>query len=90
MDIITTKYEHCYSYFKFPSLMLSFKGFHDIAITLLLVLGEEQSLNILSRLAQTHFQLFMGKDMEQTTEILNLVYVLVKKENPTLYEYLVR
>ena len=68
----------------------SFKGFHDIAITLLLALGEEQSFSILSKLAQTHFQLFMGKDMEPTMEILNIVYVLVKKENPKLYDYLIK
>ena len=66
------------------------QGFHDIAITLLLVLGEEQSYSVLCRLSQSHFQLFMGPDMEPTMEILNLVYALVKNENRELYNYLMR
>lgn len=66
------------------------QGFHDIAITLLLVLGEEKSYSVLCRLSQSHFQLFMGPDMEPTMEILNLVYALVKNENHDLYNYLMR
>ncbi|XP_046462782.1 uncharacterized protein LOC124208952 [Daphnia pulex] len=41
-----------------------YQGFHDIAITLLLVLGEDKSYSVLCRLSQSHFQLFMGPDME--------------------------
>ncbi|XP_046651824.1 TBC1 domain family member 20-like isoform X2 [Daphnia pulicaria] len=67
-----------------------YQGFHDIAITLLLVLGEEKSYSVLCRLSQSHFQLFMGPDMEPTMEILNLVYALVKNENRDLYNYLMR
>ncbi len=66
------------------------QGFHDIAITLLLVLGEEKSYSVLCRLSRSHFQLFMGPDMEPTMEILNLVYALVKNENRDLYNYLMR
>ena len=66
------------------------QGFHDIAITLLLVLGEDESYSVLCQLSQSHFQLFMGPDMEPTMEILNLVYALVKNENRDLYNYLTR
>jgi hypothetical protein len=66
------------------------QGFQDIAITLLLVLGEEKSYSVLCRLVQSHFQLFMGPDMEPAIEILNLVYALVKNENRDLYNYLMR
>lgn len=66
------------------------KGFHDIAITLLLVLGEEKSFEVLCTLSRSHFQLFMGPDMEPTTEVLNLVYALVKIKNLDLYNYLMR
>jgi len=67
-----------------------YQGFHDIAITLLLVLGEEMSFDILCCLAQSHFNLYMGPNMEPTMEILNLVYILIKIKNPPLYEYLMR
>jgi len=67
-----------------------YQGFHDIAITLLLVLGEEKSLDILCCLSRTHFNLYMGPNMEPTMRILNLVYVLVRIKNPALYEYLMR
>jgi hypothetical protein len=40
------------------------QGFHNIAITLLLLLGEEKSYSVLCRLSQSHFQLFMEPDME--------------------------
>lgn len=67
-----------------------YQGFHDIAITLLLVLGEEKSYSVLCQLSKSHFQLFMGPDMEPTMEILNLVYALVRNENHDLYNYLMR
>jgi hypothetical protein len=63
------------------------QGFHDIAITLLLlVLGEEKSHSVSCRLSQSHFQLFMGPDMEPTMKM----YALVKNENRDLYNYLMR
>jgi len=66
------------------------QGFHDVAITLLLVLGDEKSYTLLCQLAESHFHLFMGPDMQPTMEILNLVYCLVKIKNPKLYDYLLK
>ena len=66
------------------------QGFHDVAITLLLVLGDEKSYTLLCQLAESHFHLFMGPDMQPTMEILNLVYCLVKRKNPKLYDYLLK
>lgn len=74
----------------FVNFFLYVQGFHDIAITLLLVVGEEESYNVLCQLSKSHFQLFMGPDMEPTMEILNLVYALVRNENHDLYNYLMR
>lgn len=67
-----------------------YQGFHDIAITLLLVLGEEISLDVLCCLSRSHFDLYMGPNMEPTMKILNLVYVLIRIKNPALYDYLMR
>jgi len=66
------------------------QGFHDVAITLLLVLGEEMSYDILSSLTESHFHLYMRQTMEPAMEILNLVYILIKKKNHNLYDYLMR
>lgn len=57
---------------------------------MLLVLDDERSYSILCQLVQSHFHLFMGPDMQPTMEILNLVYCLVKRKNPQLYDYLVK
>lgn len=72
------------------SEMHYYQGFHDVAITLLLVLGEEMSYDILSSLTESHFHLYMRQTMEPAMEILNLVYILIKKKNHNLYDYLMR
>lgn len=80
-----------------------YQGYHDICVTFLLVLGEEVSFIVLERLsinspkvsatvseysAGGHLRVFMDKTMDNTTEILGYIYVLVKKENPKLRKFL--
>ena len=61
-----------------------------MAITLLLVLGDELSYSVLCHLARSHFQLYMQRDMEPAMEVLNLVYILIKSKNQQLYDYLMK
>lgn len=48
------------------------------------------SYDILSSLTESHFHLYMRQTMEPAMEILNLVYILIKKKNHNLYDYLMR
>ena len=55
-----------------------YQGYHDVAITFLLVVGEEMGYQIMERLSITHLQSYMAKTMEETTYLLNYMYPMVK------------
>ena len=55
-----------------------YQGYHDVAITFLLVVGEEMSFHILDRLSTGPWlREFMHPTMEKTTYLLNFMYPLV-------------
>lgn len=56
-----------------------YQGYHDVAITFLLVVGEEMAFNILDKLSTGPWlKDFMEATMEQTTYLLNFMYPLVR------------
>ena len=55
-----------------------YQGYHDVAITFLLVVGEEMAFNILEKLSNGPWlREFMEPTMEKTTYLLNYMYPLV-------------
>ena len=72
-----------------PSLHY-YQGYHDVAITFLLVVGEEPAFQIMERLSMSHLQDFMAPTMEQTMGLLELLYPLVRRTQPRLHEHLVK
>jgi len=66
-----------------------YQGYHDVAITFLLVVGEELGFQIVERLsAGKQLREFMTPTMERTTYLLNFLYPVIKQECPELHDYL--
>ena len=56
-----------------------YQGYHDVAITFLLVVGEEMGYHIMERLSISHLREFMAPTMEKTTYLLNYMYPIVSR-----------
>ena len=55
-----------------------YQGYHDVAITFLLVVGEEMAFNVLEKLSSGPWlREFMNPTMEKTTYLLNYIYPLI-------------
>ena len=66
-----------------------YQGYHDVAITFLLVVGEELGFHIVERLsAGKQLREFMTPTMDRTTYLLHFMYPVIKQECSELYEYL--
>ncbi|TRY63656.1 hypothetical protein TCAL_02045 [Tigriopus californicus] len=66
-----------------------YQGYHDVAITFLLVVGEDMGYDIMERLSCSHLRDFMAPTMERTTLLLNYMYPLINRMNPELHDFLV-
>lgn len=66
-----------------------YQGYHDVAITFLLVVGEEMAFHILETLSTGPWlREFMYPSMERTTYLLNYMYPLIEAVDPDLYQFL--
>jgi len=65
-----------------------YQGFHDVCVTFLLVLSEDEAYCLISKLANSHFIDFMAQTMEPTTQLLYLIYAIVELENPAIIKTL--
>ncbi|XP_053694919.1 TBC1 domain family member 20 [Sabethes cyaneus] len=74
---------------KYPHLKY-YQGYHDVAITFLLVVGEEVAFHVMEILSTNHLVECMQETMEPTQRRLMFIYPLVKKENPALCKFLER
>lgn len=61
-----------------------YHGYHEICVTFLLVLGEEIAFHVVNRLSRTHLSVFMEKSMTGTSNLLELIPLLIDKESPSL------
>lgn len=68
--------------------MVYFQGYHDVAITFLLVVGEDLAFRIMEKLSTHHLRDCMEPTMEKTSHLLNYVYPLVNRVNPRLCTFL--
>lgn len=65
-----------------------YQGYHDVAITFLLVVGEELGYQIVERLSVSHLKEFMAPTMEPTVKLLQYMYPLFRRRNPILHAHL--
>lgn len=74
---------------KYPHLKY-YQGYHDVAITFLLVVGEEVAFHVMEILSTNHLVECMQETMEPTQRRLMFIYPLIRKENSALCDYLER
>lgn len=72
---------------KYPHLRY-YQGYHDVAITFLLVVGEELAFRIMEKLSTNHLRDCMEPTMEKTSHLLNYVFPLIKRLNEQLCDHL--
>uniref|UniRef100_A0A5S6QFI2 Rab-GAP TBC domain-containing protein n=1 Tax=Trichuris muris TaxID=70415 RepID=A0A5S6QFI2_TRIMR len=66
-----------------------YQGFHDICLTVLLVLGPTDALFVSYNLAKNFFSRFLEQPMEYASEHLERIYMIVANEDWYLYDHLV-
>ncbi|XP_025836352.1 TBC1 domain family member 20 isoform X2 [Agrilus planipennis] len=72
---------------KYPHLRY-YQGYHDVAITFLLVVGETVAFRIMEVLSTTHLRECMEPTMEKTSYRLNFLYPLLQREDKKLHDFL--
>lgn len=65
-----------------------YQGYHDVAVTLLLVTGQDVAYGILEKLSMNHLKDCMEPTMEKTSHLLNYIYPLIKCQNKEVHDYL--
>ncbi|KAF5306640.1 hypothetical protein FQA39_LY08829 [Lamprigera yunnana] len=74
---------------KYPHLKY-YQGYHDVAITFLLVVGETVAFRVMERLSTDHLRECMEPTMEKTSYTLNYLYAILEREDNQLYEIMDR
>ncbi|CAL4153575.1 unnamed protein product, partial [Meganyctiphanes norvegica] len=67
-----------------------YQGYHDVAITFLLVMGEEVGFALVENLSITHLYEFMKPTMEKTTYYLTYIYPILRRSHKELHDFLVK
>lgn len=67
-----------------------YQGYHDVAITFLLVMGEEVGYALVEKLSVTHLYEFMKPTMEKTTYYLTYIYPILRRSHEDLYDFLMK
>ncbi|XP_077599793.1 TBC1 domain family member 20 isoform X2 [Stigmatopora nigra] len=67
-----------------------YQGYHDVAVTLLLVVGERMALAMLRTLSQYHLRDFMDPTMDSTKHILNYLMPLLEEVDKELHDFMIR
>lgn len=65
-----------------------YQGYHDLAVTLLRVLGEDLASATLEKLSRTHICDFMDTNMNRTSKMLSLFYAIMGKVDNELERFL--
>lgn len=74
---------------KYPHLRY-YQGYHDVAITFLLVVGEEVAFHVMEILSTNHLVECMQETMEPTQHRLMYLYPIIRRESAKLCDYLLR
>uniref|UniRef100_A0A0A9VSX9 TBC1 domain family member 20 n=1 Tax=Lygus hesperus TaxID=30085 RepID=A0A0A9VSX9_LYGHE len=71
---------------KYPHLRY-YQGYHDVAITILLVVGEDMAFRIMEKLSTEHLRDCMEPTMEKTSYLLNYIFPLINHLSPEVYRH---
>ncbi|XP_067625601.1 TBC1 domain family member 20 [Eurosta solidaginis] len=72
---------------KYPNLRY-YQGYHDVAVTFLLVVGEVVAFAVMEELSTNHFSECMQETMDATQKRLMFIWPLIYFENPQLFKFL--
>ncbi|XP_061615891.1 TBC1 domain family member 20 [Phyllopteryx taeniolatus] len=67
-----------------------YQGYHDVAVTLLLVVGERVAIAMLHTLSKYHLRDFMDPTMDSTKHILNYLMPLLEEVDKELHDFMMR
>ncbi|XP_074919422.1 TBC1 domain family member 20-like isoform X3 [Chelonoidis abingdonii] len=67
-----------------------YQGYHDIALTLLLLAGERMGSALLAKLSTHHLRDFMDPTMDSTKHILNYLMPILQRESLRLHDFMLR
>lgn len=65
-----------------------YQGFHDVAVTFLIEVGQDKAYSIMEYLSLNHLREFLMPTMDQTSYLLWHVFPLISKLNPDLEEFI--
>uniref|UniRef100_A0A834R3A1 TBC1 domain family member 20 n=1 Tax=Sarcoptes scabiei TaxID=52283 RepID=A0A834R3A1_SARSC len=67
-----------------------YQGYHDICLTFLLIMDEFKASRLIERISLSHLKYYMEKTMQTTSDLLDLIYFILKQEDFELHDYLIR
>ncbi|KAM9737551.1 TBC1 domain family member 20 [Menidia menidia] len=67
-----------------------YQGYHDVAVTLLLVVGERMAIAMLDKLSNYHLRDFMDPTMDSTKHILNYLMPILEQVDVELHDFMIR
>ncbi|XP_038135312.1 TBC1 domain family member 20 isoform X2 [Cyprinodon tularosa] len=67
-----------------------YQGYHDVAVTLLLVVGERMTIALLDKLSNVHLRDFMDATMDSTKHILNYLMPILEQVDVELHDFMNR
>ncbi|XP_071355350.1 TBC1 domain family member 20 [Trachinotus anak] len=67
-----------------------YQGYHDVAVTLLLVVGERMAIAMLDKLSNYHLRDFMDPTMDSTKHILNYLMPILEQVDTELHDFMIR
>ncbi|XP_035475873.1 TBC1 domain family member 20 isoform X4 [Scophthalmus maximus] len=67
-----------------------YQGYHDVAVTLLLVVGERMAIAMLDTLSNYHLRDFMDPTMDSTKHILNYLMPILEQVDVELHDFMIR
>ncbi|KAM3596995.1 uncharacterized protein V6R79_024298 [Siganus canaliculatus] len=67
-----------------------YQGYHDVAVSLLLVVGERMAIAMLDTLSNFHLRDFMDPTMDSTKHILNYLMPVLEQVDAELHDFMAR
>ncbi|XP_073319450.1 TBC1 domain family member 20 [Pagrus major] len=67
-----------------------YQGYHDVAVSLLLVVGERMAIAMLDTLSNFHLRDFMDPTMDRTKHILNYLMPILEQVDTELHDFMIR
>ncbi|XP_030319044.1 TBC1 domain family member 20 isoform X2 [Calypte anna] len=65
-----------------------YQGYHDIVVTILLVVGDRLATALVEKLSTHHLRAFMNPTMDSTKHILNYLMPIIDQMNPEVHDFM--